>query len=464
MSGSFFKDNLLSFLPLEWDIQDLAHGDLAAFLQVVAISLDELKCFIDDFPTIWNLEPPDQGGADPKYYPYLAAMINYPLSDRDEFEDQRLQLVNAVEVYKQKGLLEAFTILFYSLGYSINLIPLWTRDYKEFQQYPGHFVPLLSNATVVGNALPTLPITNVNCYLMIAIDGGPNQLVTLAQGSSVPMATIASQIDAVIEPQGQCYLNEGVLTISSNSIGQGSSVSLVNVVSSAYMDLGLAVGVYSGVDANVPTTWPELLQNGGDWYPSPHFGIQVYSIKGYVTDPDEFAYIRSRIELIRPCHTVLDWIDYVKNIADIFDITEEDMMGSIEPQFYDSPWPLFPNRGAAYVYIRDGTVHDRSAVNQIFYQHFRNTRTTAALRNEYVYQNIQLSREYPSGPPQMLDRGATPTSQGGGPYYFRDGYNQGSPTRQGSIYITDTLTLWSFPPDDPTDLTVFELDGLGDGT
>jgi hypothetical protein len=275
------------------------------------------------------------------------------------------------------------------------------------------------------------------------------------------MAEIASQIDTAIEPAGRCYLDSSVLTISSNTVGQGSSVNLLNVVSSAYMDLGLGVGVKTGVDTNVPSDWPELIQNGGDWYPTPHFGIQVYSVKGYVTDPDEFAYIRSRIELIRPCHTVLDWIDYVKNLADIFEVTEEELIGTIEFNFQETPWNLCPNRGATYQYIRDGTVHDRSDTNRLFYQHFRNAVTTAALRNSYTYQNIQLSRQYPSGPPQMIDRGATPTAQGGGPYYFRDGYNLGDPTRKGCLFINDPLVLWSFPVGDPTDLTLIEVEGLG---
>lgn len=457
----YFNDNLIKYLPLDFDIEDMTYGDLSAFLQVVAISLDELKSLLDNFSSVWNLEPPSQGGADPKYYPYIANLLNYPLSDRDEDEDKRLQLINAVEVYKSKGLVESFTTLFYTLGYFINLVPLWTRDYKNFQPYPGNFIPLLSNATATGFALPLIPITNVNRYLQISIDGGPARLITLALGDSVPLATIASQIDAVIEPAGRCFLNSGLITVQSNSVGRGSSVNLINVVSSAYRDLGLSVGTKTGVDTNVPTSWPELLGNGGDWYPTPHFGIQVYSIKGYVIDPDEFAYVRSRIELIRPCHTVLDWIDYTKNITDIEEVEEDDFMGNINPQFLEPVWANCPNRGAMYQYIRDGTVHSRSDTNRLFYQHFRNARTTAALRNSYTYQNFNLSREYPSGPPQMRDRGATPTAQGGGPYYFRGGYNLGDPTRKGCSLLAETLSLWSFPPDDPSNLTPFELDGLG---
>lgn len=132
-------NTLLKYLPAEYDVQDV-HDDLKQFLQVVAVRFDEFYCFIEQFTSIFDPER-----CDPKYLPYLAHLINYPLSTRG-FDSTnmairdaavaraRRQLMQAVEVYKRKGLKEAFQILFYGLGYYIELVELWTDDYVNFDE------------------------------------------------------------------------------------------------------------------------------------------------------------------------------------------------------------------------------------------------------------------------------------------------------------------------------------------
>lgn len=130
-------NTLLKYLPAECSVQD-TNGDLKDFLQVVAITFDEFYGFIDEFTTLFD---PDRCPA--KYLPYLAKLINYPLNTRG-FDSEvpslkdaavrraRLQLRTAVDVYKRKGLKEAFQILFYGLGYYIELVELWTNNYVSF--------------------------------------------------------------------------------------------------------------------------------------------------------------------------------------------------------------------------------------------------------------------------------------------------------------------------------------------
>jgi hypothetical protein len=132
-----YRPIILKYLPDEFAAKDVS-DDLRQFLQVVAFSMDEFYCFIKDFTTIFD---PDK--CDPKYLKHLAKLINYPLNTRS-FDSEvpsireaavgraRRQLRQAVEVYKRKGLHEAFKILFYSLGYYIEVVELWTNNYKTF--------------------------------------------------------------------------------------------------------------------------------------------------------------------------------------------------------------------------------------------------------------------------------------------------------------------------------------------
>jgi hypothetical protein len=132
-----YRPRLLKYLPDEFSIKDF-DDDLSQYLQVVAISMDEFYCFIQDFTTLFD---PDR--CDPKYLTYLAKLINWPLNTRGfdstvpsiqeaSISRARKQLREAVEVYKRKGLKEAFQILFYALGYYIELVELWTNNYVNF--------------------------------------------------------------------------------------------------------------------------------------------------------------------------------------------------------------------------------------------------------------------------------------------------------------------------------------------
>lgn len=430
--STWYSDNLLRFLPMEYEIRDAQYGDLADFLKIIAIPLDEFSDFIEEFTSIFDVDT-----CEAKYLPYLAKMLNYPLSDRDDEQSKRMQLKNAVEWYKRKGLHEGFRILFYSLGYVINLVELWTRDYENFERYPGTWTPPVFHARIVGYNVNIVTITDANKYLRLSIDGSQEILVQLTTGLNRFLIDIAAEIDAALDPfGGDCYEDiSGNLVIESRTYGETSIVRLIDIPNSAYQILGFTPGIYYGIDYEVPSDWPELYENGGAWYKSPHFGIEVYSIRGFVTDPEEFDYVRERVELIRPAHTVLDYIKYAKLLSDVLEVTDDAFIGEIESKFAEIwPYPICRDRGVTvdFEHIRDGLVPYRHPSLINFWKHTRYIKqTTAPRRDSFEYIQIQISRGFPSGPPQMATRDAM--------LYARDGYYFGEPRRSNCLAETDTL-------------------------
>ena len=419
MSG-YFEDRLLRFLPEEFAIRDAEHGDLAAFLEVVAISLDDFQEFIDDFPKIFDVEK-----CPTKYLPYLAKMLNFPLNQRDDEHSQRLQLLYAVEWYKRKGLHECFRILFYSLGYVVSLVELWTKDYQQFFRYPGSWRPPVFQAMLEGTNLVMMDITPSNRNLVIAIDGGQETHVRLTEGINRTLVAISAEIHVALLPLGgNCAVRAGRLVVHSSITGAHSSVKIVETEASSYQVLRLPTKITFGIDYHVPDDWPELFENGGTWYKSPHFGVEAQAVRGYVIDPNEFQYIRSRIELARPAHTVLNFITYAKAVVDAFDVKEDDVIGTVEPGLFESwPFPLVIDRGTTgtYEYKRDGLVPNRSEETRVAYRHIRNADNNVFRRDAFHYNYNLMTRGHPEGPPQMPDRGI--------PRFYREGYPEGLPKR-----------------------------------
>ena len=143
LSG-YFERQLFSYYPAQWKVDDvnLGNGDLANFTKVLALTLDDIKSYIDTFPAIFDIER-----CDPKYFPAIAALLGYPLNRLDSMDSQRLQIKNAIQFWRRKGTTEVFRILFYLLDYEIEMVELWTQDYKvmfpvEAVGYPKAHYPL----------------------------------------------------------------------------------------------------------------------------------------------------------------------------------------------------------------------------------------------------------------------------------------------------------------------------------
>lgn len=446
---SWYSDNLLRYLPNEFSTLDV-DGSLREFLEVVAISMDDFDTFIREFTEAFDVDR-----CEPRFLPYLAKLLNYQLSERDTVASQRLQLKYAVEWYKRKGLAESFRILFYSLGYLANLVELWTRDYKTFSRYPGSWQPPIFLAKVSGTSDTRVTITYATRSLLLRVDGGAPIPLHLAVGEGRLLTDVAAEIDAVLEPHSaDCLVSSGRLVIQTRLPGANSSIRVMETENAAYPVLGLSPTLAVGIDTVVPDDWPELQENGGKWYKSPHFGVEVFSIKDYVLDADEFDYVRERIELVRPAHTVFDFLDYVKALDDQYLVSESNVIGVIEPHLVDSwPLPICIDRGknCTIEYRRDGFVPDRSEETRVRYQHLRLVVNKCVTHGTYHYTYTLLSRASPSGPDVMPDRGV--------PRYFRHGYPDGLPKRNSCSQDSEALNLYlAFSPQEPWGAT-FRRDG-----
>jgi len=436
--SAFFRDNLLRFLPIEFELRDESIEDLENFLAVVALPLDDLKTYVEEFDSIFDVD-----SCDPKYLPLLANLINYPISDFDPVPSQRRQVRTAVSWYKSKGLSDSLRALFYSFGYEISVVELWTEDYKDFFPYPGTFVPVTAPATLAGKVSDPLEITDANRTLRIKVNRTVEVLVTLTLGSRTA-AQIVAEIDAALDPvEADCVLvsspgsEEALLDfeISTRAEGADAELELIETTTSVIPDLNFDHTQAVGINAEVPSDWSELLENGGTWFKSPHFGIEAAPV-----DPDqlittdeseEFRVIRDRIELVRPAHTVLDWIRLIQKLEDAFLHLGDSLFVGTYLDLYDT-WPLpvcYTRNSGHYNYLRDGEIEDRSTATNEELFHTRHLPTPLRYRDGTVSGSASpyitfwnLSRSYASGPPQMADRGTWG-------YHYRGGYGYSAWTR-----------------------------------
>lgn len=280
----FFQTKLFDYIPSPLRHDDQESGDLRSFIKILGLSMDEIKSLIDQFTDIFNLDR-----CDPKYFDVLAALLGFPLNKLDSIELQRFQLKNAVEFWKRKGTIPVFKVLFYMLNYSIEVVELWTNDYKMF--YP-----------TIMNSLYT------------------------------DYVYVDSQ-DRPIQP---------------------------------------------------PDTAPELIENGGTWYRSPYFGIQLQPLVEmvptpsypYGTDPiacpmessnasislslDDIRYLIERIDFFRPAHTVMDYIAFTIPLIECGPIPEELVRWDVRWQPQGPAW--FPPycEPDDPIYFRDGVTSTRS--------------------------------------------------------------------------------------------------------
>ena len=123
-----FGDDTNGKIPPDGDAITTGRGQLASFIRVFAITMDELKDYIDSFTEVFDLER-----CEPKYLPYIAAILGYDLNLSDPVEVQRRHLRHAVAWYKVKGTEESFRIMFFAMGYRIRLYELWTTTGYLFQ-------------------------------------------------------------------------------------------------------------------------------------------------------------------------------------------------------------------------------------------------------------------------------------------------------------------------------------------
>lgn len=133
ITQTYFQTNIKKFIPYEyWRLDALSveegggEGALEDLTEVYAVSLDEIKQAVDEFPLLFDIDH-----CPPKYLRVIAEMLAYPLEEVDSTAEQRRQLKEAINWYKTKGSRKGFLAMLYAFGFYAELIPLWTEHAAE---------------------------------------------------------------------------------------------------------------------------------------------------------------------------------------------------------------------------------------------------------------------------------------------------------------------------------------------
>jgi phage tail-like protein len=120
---------------MNYNFNTPANTDLKKLVNVAAYTLDELKAYIDQFVDNFDIER-----VDPKNISIISNLLGYPFSNETEIEFKRRLLRTAIDFYKAKGTADSIKILFYTLGLNVDVVPLWTADFKDFVEITPPYV------------------------------------------------------------------------------------------------------------------------------------------------------------------------------------------------------------------------------------------------------------------------------------------------------------------------------------
>lgn len=134
-------------------------------------------------------------------------------------------------------------------------------------------------AVLLGTRAETYDIhTGENDTLLISVDGGADQTITLTQNFRAQANDIITQINATLTGATAYLYNGNMIKLVSNSYGSTASIELKTVANSAYTSIGLAQGLYEGLGyppaetagtrngtftITDTTNWVRLAINGG---------------------------------------------------------------------------------------------------------------------------------------------------------------------------------------------------------
>lgn len=98
------------------------------------------------------------------------------------------------------------------------------------------------------------------------------------------------------------------------------------------------VPLYTTGDYDVfrePSKVPESdrIQQGGDWYKSPHINIYLEAVPGASTSPVDYARLRDELERVRPIHVVIE------DVVNLFPIEDKWCHYGYTPDFSEDPVP-----------------------------------------------------------------------------------------------------------------------------
>jgi phage tail-like protein len=100
--------------------------DADALTHEVAITLDEAKAAIDQLLNSFDVE-----ACPVENLNIIANILGFPIDREDDPDFVRRGLKSAISLYKAKGTAESIKVLFYNLGFYVDVVPLWTPDFVE---------------------------------------------------------------------------------------------------------------------------------------------------------------------------------------------------------------------------------------------------------------------------------------------------------------------------------------------
>ena len=106
-----FETRLQDLLPPLYRLRDES-GDLAAFLRVPGVSLDQLKELIDRFPLLFDVDRCEE-----RWLPYLAQIVGLPFDPLRSPAENRWRIKEAVPLYRRKGTIPAIHRSLTDLGW-----------------------------------------------------------------------------------------------------------------------------------------------------------------------------------------------------------------------------------------------------------------------------------------------------------------------------------------------------------
>ena len=156
---------------------DYEHAtDVDSLVHEAAITLDDAKAFIDQLLNSFDIE-----ACPVENLNIIANILGYPIDREDDPDFVRRSLRNAISLYKAKGTADSIKVLFYNLGFYIDVVPLWTPDFIEtVQVLPPYLKATLAKINTGNvNKLGYYDVTVMNPDEQIATSVGAFQYINL---------------------------------------------------------------------------------------------------------------------------------------------------------------------------------------------------------------------------------------------------------------------------------------------
>jgi phage tail-like protein len=393
ITQTFFRDNLKLYIPNEywrWDAklteEGGGEGALEDFTEVFAITLDEIKQAIDEFPQLFDIDH-----CPTEYLQVIATLLNFPLEDTDTTAEQRRQLKDAVNWYKVKGSRRAFISMLYAFGFHAEVIPLWT-EYADVSDIPDENGDPQTNLyqlffeTIPGVARGNDP---PNDYPLLIENGGQwfrsphfgirlvgiinDRHVTINWGGLTEGELPIEDEIISEEPDGSTTAFAGIIkhfpiipgtftgtaqlgwlptdpatTITDNGSGvlSGANTSGTIDYDTGYWTLTFTVAPInrSKIIFDYTYDFDSLVEEIG-YHAAFYRMIDELSkqdvLLQYHFDTDKFNYVWRRLEFLRPVFAVLDWLAFLVEMQEHYDVPEsENPVMTVMPTRDEKGWYL----------------------------------------------------------------------------------------------------------------------------